>query len=111
MPSLIPNLSFQSSLLLIYRHNKSALLYNHKSTIGWLLDDIHGINPSICTDRIHLEDPVKTSREPQRRLNPILKEAIRTEIPKLLDVGTFNPFFIVAGLVQFMWSLRNLELR
>jgi len=54
----------------------SVLLRNHKSAKGWSLDDIHGISPSICTHRIHLEDPVKTSREPQRRLNFILKEAI-----------------------------------
>ena len=35
--------------------------------------------------QIHLEENAKTSREPQRRLNSILKEVVRAEVIKLLD--------------------------
>jgi len=35
--------------------------------------------------QIHLEENAKTSREPQRRLNPVLKEVVRAEVLKLLD--------------------------
>ena len=45
----------------------------------------------ICTHRIHLEEDVKPSRQPQRRLNPIMKEVVKKEVLKLLDVGVIYP--------------------
>ena len=45
----------------------------------------------ICTHRIHLEEDVKPSRKPQRRLNPIMKEVVKKEVLKLLDVGVIYP--------------------
>ena len=53
--------------------------------------DIKGISPLICTHRIHLEEDVKPSRQPQRRLNPIIKEVVKKEVLKLLDVGVIYP--------------------
>ena len=41
----------------------------------------------ICTHRIHLEENTKTTRQPQRRLNPHMKEVVKNEVLKLLDVG------------------------
>ena len=41
--------------------------------------------------RIHLEENSKLSREAQRRLNLKMKEVVRTEIIKLLDVGVIYP--------------------
>ena len=41
------------------------ILRTHKTTIGWTIADIKGINPLICTHRIHLEEDVKPSRQPQ----------------------------------------------
>ena len=40
------------------------ILKTHKTAIGWTIVDIKGINPLICTHRIHLEEDVKPSREP-----------------------------------------------
>jgi hypothetical protein len=37
--------------------------------------------------RILLEEDAKTSREHQRRINPILSEVVRKEVLKLLDAG------------------------
>ena len=45
----------------------------------------------ICTHRIHLEEDVKPSRQPQRRLNPVMKEMVKKEVLKLLDVGVIYP--------------------
>ena len=69
--------------------NEGKLLHvlrKHKRAIGWTLKDIKGINPLICTHRIHLEDNARTYRQPQRRLNPHMKEVVKTEVLKLLDV-------------------------
>ena len=49
--------------------------------------DIKGISPLIFNHRIHLEEDVKPSRQPQRRLNPVMKEVVKKEVLNLLDVG------------------------
>ena len=62
-------------------------LRTHKTAIEWTIADIKGISPLVCTHRIHLEEDVKPSRQQQRRLNPIMKEVVKKEVLKLLDVG------------------------
>ena len=41
--------------------------------------------------KIHLIEEAKPKRDPQRRLNSIMQEAVRTEILKLLDNGIIYP--------------------
>ena len=67
------------------------ILRTHKTAIGWTIADIKGISQLICTHKIHLEEDVKPSRQPQRRMNPIIKEVIKKEVLKLLDVGVIYP--------------------
>ncbi|KAL5537987.1 hypothetical protein UlMin_045695 [Ulmus minor] len=50
------------------------VLKDHREAIGWKIEDIKGISPSVCMHRIHLEDDTTPSREFQRRLNPNMKE-------------------------------------
>ena len=38
-----------------------------------------------------MEEDVKPSRQPQRRLNPIMKEVVKKEVLRLLDVGVIYP--------------------
>ncbi|KAH9802357.1 hypothetical protein KPL71_001349 [Citrus sinensis] len=59
----------------------------HKGALGWTIADIKGINPVDCMHYIHLDENAKTTREMQRRLNPNMKEVVRTEVLKLLDAG------------------------
>ena len=67
------------------------ILKTHRTALGWTIADIKGISPLICTHRIYLEEDVKPSRQPQRRLNPIMKEVVKKEVLKLLDVGVIYP--------------------
>ena len=67
------------------------ILRTHKTTIGWTIVDIKGISPLICTHRIHLEEDVKPSRQPRRQLNLVMKEFVKKEVLKLLDVGVITP--------------------
>ena len=67
------------------------ILRTHTTAIGWTIANIKGISPLICTHRIHLEEDVKSSRQPQRRLNPVMKEFVKQEVLKLLDVGVIYP--------------------
>ena len=79
-----------SSLELEQQNKILEILRTHKTAIGWTIADIKGISPLICTHRIHLEEGVKPSRQPQRRLNP-MKEVVKKEVLKLLDVGVIYP--------------------
>ncbi|CAM8920915.1 unnamed protein product [Rhodiola kirilowii] len=67
------------------------VLRQHKLAIGWTLADLRGVNPAVCMHRILLEDGAKPSREPQRRLNPIMMEIVQKEIQKLLDADVIYP--------------------
>ncbi|CAM9000065.1 unnamed protein product [Rhodiola kirilowii] len=67
------------------------VLKQHKLAIGWTLTDLRGVSPAVCMHRILLEDGAKPSREPQRRLNPIMMEIVQKEIQKLLDADVIYP--------------------
>ena len=67
------------------------VLRDHKSALGWTIADIKGISSLICTHKIYLEDDCKTSREPQRWLNPTMKDVVKNEVIKLLDAGIIYP--------------------
>jgi len=64
-----------------------SMLRKYRKALGYSLDDITGISPDLCMHRIHLKDESKPSVEHQRRLNPNLKDAVKKEIMKLLEVG------------------------
>ncbi|KAG7594089.1 Retrotransposon gag domain [Arabidopsis thaliana x Arabidopsis arenosa] len=66
-------------------------LRKYRRAIGYSLSDIKGISPSLCNHRIHLENESYSSIEPQRRLNPKLKEVVKKEILKLLDADVIYP--------------------
>ena len=55
------------------------ILRKYKEAISWSIEDLKGINPSICMHKILLNDDAKTSVEHQRRLNPVMKDVVRNE--------------------------------
>jgi hypothetical protein len=63
------------------------VLREYKEAIGWTIEDIKGISPSVVMHKVHLEENAKLSREPQRRLNPAMQEVMRVKVIKLLDAG------------------------
>uniref|UniRef100_A0A2N9J3X5 Reverse transcriptase domain-containing protein n=1 Tax=Fagus sylvatica TaxID=28930 RepID=A0A2N9J3X5_FAGSY len=81
----IPKLEVEATPKLV------KLLKKHKTAIGWTIADIKGISPLVCTHKLNFEEEVKTSREPQRRLNPNMKEVVKSEVLKLLDAGIIYP--------------------
>jgi len=69
------------------------VLKKYPKAIGYTIDDIKGINPSLCMHRILLEEDYKPSVEHQRRLNPNMKEVVKKEVLKLQDAGVIYPIF------------------
>ncbi|GJT99849.1 reverse transcriptase domain-containing protein [Tanacetum coccineum] len=49
---------------------------NHKRVIAWSIADIKGIDSSFCTHKVLMEDEFKPSVQPQRRVNPNIKEML-----------------------------------
>ena len=64
-----------------------VLLRKYRSVIRYSLDDIKRISPTLFMHRIHLDDEHFFTIEPQRRLNPNMKEVVKDEILKLLKAG------------------------
>ena len=64
-----------------------SVLIKHRKAIGWTVTDIKGLSPAIVHYHIHLNEEAAQKRDPQLRLNPIIQEAVRAEILKLLDNG------------------------
>ena len=62
-----------ASLITAKEDKLLRVLKDHKDVLGWSLDDLKGIHPSMCMHRILLEDGHKPSVEAQRRLNPTTK--------------------------------------
>ncbi|RDY13924.1 Retrovirus-related Pol polyprotein, partial [Mucuna pruriens] len=68
-----------------------SFLRQHKKEIGWKLSDLPRINPSICMDRILMEEEIKPIRQQQRRMNPTILDVVKKEVTKLLAAGIIYP--------------------
>jgi hypothetical protein len=80
-----------SSLSMTEEKSLIQVLKANKEAIGWTLSDLKGISPSYCMHNIMMEDDYKPVAQPQRRLNPIMKEVVRKEVVKLLEAGMIYP--------------------
>ena len=78
-----PNEEQEKRLLDVLRRNEQA--------IGWTLVDLEGLDPSLCTHCIFLEEESRPVREAQQQLNPKVWEAVKEEILKWLNVEIIYP--------------------
>nr|GEW56155.1 reverse transcriptase [Tanacetum cinerariifolium] len=63
------------------------VLSKYKATVGWTIEDLKGINPSLCMHQIVTNPDVKPSKDAQRRLNPNMKEVSPTQmVPKKVGI-------------------------
>ena len=58
------------------------IMRKHKEAIAWLVEIVRGISPSIFMHKILMEENAKTYIENPRRLNPVMKEAVKNEVLK-----------------------------
>ena len=86
----------EKRLLDVLRWNEQA--------IDWTLADLRGLDPSLCTHRIFLEDESRPMREAQRQLNPKVWEAVKEEILKWLNAEIIYP------ISYSQWVSDNMQL-
>ena len=67
------------------------VLRKHRAALGYTLDDLQRISPSICQHTVNLEPDAKPVVDHQQRLNTKMKDVVRNEILKLLDAGIIYP--------------------
>ncbi|XP_057745189.1 uncharacterized protein LOC130963057 [Arachis stenosperma] len=84
-------LIINSSLNMEEKTRLIEVLKAHKAALGWTIDDIKGISPAICMHKILLEEESKPVVQPQRRLNPAMKEVVQKEVMKLWNAGIIFP--------------------
>ena len=80
-----------SSLSALDIEKLMRVLKNNKGALGWNISDLKGISPAYCMYKIHLEVEYKPVVQPQRRLNPTMKEVVKKEVLKFLDAGMIYP--------------------
>jgi len=68
-----------------------TVLERHRSVIGYSLQDLKGISPTLYTHRIPIDPNCTSSREPQRRLNNAMREVVKKEVLKLLHARIIYP--------------------
>ena len=84
------------------------ILRKYKEAIAWKVEDLKGINPSICKNKILLKENAKTQIEHYRRLNPVMKEVNRNEVLKWLNAGFIyaisdRPWVLVHVVLKKRW--------
>ncbi|KAJ9174036.1 hypothetical protein P3X46_017109 [Hevea brasiliensis] len=76
-------------------------LRNHSKAIGYKIEDLKRINPSICMHRIPMEENSKPTIEHQRRLNPNMKE--------VMGIRDFFKFLFTQKTKKRQHSLASME--
>lgn len=63
------------------------MLQKHSSSYAWKYIDMKGIDPNTCVHHIYIQENDRPVRQPQRRMNPNLREIFKEELQKLLNVN------------------------
>jgi hypothetical protein len=88
---IFPSKTFKINTNLTQDQEKKMLtiLRKHIVVFAWDYKDMKGIHPNICINCIYIKESSRPIIQPQIRMNPSLRDIIKEELQKLLDVG-FN---------------------
>ena len=50
-----------------------------------------GIHPDTCIHHIYMDPNIPPVRQPQRRMNPALKDIVKEELQKIINAGFIYP--------------------
>lgn len=68
-----------------------TMLQEHATSFAWDYSDMKGIGTALCMQKIYSNDGYRPIRQPQRHMNLALREIVKTELQKLLNVGFIYP--------------------
>jgi len=67
------------------------LLRKNKEAFAWDYTDMKGISSELCTHHNYIKEGSRPVYQPQRRMNPNLREIVKEELQKLLNAGFIYP--------------------
>jgi len=85
-PTIISN-----TLIPLEEEKLMRVLRDNQGALGWNISYLKGISPAYCMHKIHMEAEYKPVVQPQRRLNPTMKEVVKKEVLNLLEAGMIYP--------------------
>ena len=56
-----------------------------------------GIHPDTCVHHIYMDMKIPPVRQPQRRMNPALKDIVKEELQKILNFDFIYPISVGNG--------------
>ena len=83
------NDEIEKELLLVLKRNMRAF--------AWSIDDIKGISSSIFMHKIMVEEEANPTVEYQQSLNPTMKDVVKKEVLKWLNVGSIYVILTAPG--------------
>ena len=69
----------------------TKILQKHSIAFAWEYADMKGIDPNTCIHHIYIEENSRLIKQPQRMMNPNLREIVKEELQKLLNVNFIYP--------------------
>ena len=84
-------LKINPSLSVLQEEKLCNMLKEHLDAFTWSYKEIKGVHRSVCTHHIYIKEGCKPVRQPQRRMNPTLKDIVKEELQKILDAGFIYP--------------------
>eukprot|EP00253_Pinus_taeda_P019757 PITA_19757 len=69
----------------------TKILQKHSTAFAWEYTDMKCIDPETCIHHIYIEEKSRPFRQLQRRMNPNLREIVKEELQKLLNVNFIYP--------------------
>ena len=69
------------------------VLKKQTKAFAWEYTDMKGIHLDTCIRHIYMDPNTPPVRQPQRRMNPALKDIVKEELQKLLAVGFIYHIF------------------
>ena len=67
------------------------VLKKQARAFAWEYNDMKGIHPDTCIHHIYMDPNISPIRQPQRIMNPALKDIVKEELQKILTVGFIYP--------------------
>ena len=67
------------------------LLKEQSGAFAWDYSDMKGIDPNTCSHHIYTQEELRLVRHHQRRMNLALKDIVKEELQKLLNVNFIYP--------------------
>ena len=69
----------------------TKLLQKHEKDFAWDYGDMKGLSPTLCSHRIYINEGCLPLCQPQRRINPTLREIVKTKLQKFPNAGFIYP--------------------